>query len=278
MPKKLVYSSLIFLIATTLFLLFLDTETTGELVYIEYLEDAAPIPNNKALDLVKKLNQKNSKIKSFYSDDIRIKIEKVPFKLRAFLCYEKKQNFRMIVKSVVGRELDIGSNSKLFWFWSRRMEPPTLNYADYRDLYKTCLKTPLHPLWLMESLGINEIPLNTTVSQKGKYITISEPRQSTMNTMAVKKTVIDAEKMLIVGHYLFESGVLISSAEVTEFSNGLPKTMVIIWHSENVTMYWNLQNTTINQEINPSNWIMPNMKNKINLAEPSSHSTVESYP
>lgn len=267
MSKQLIYSTLVFLITSLAFVLFRSNEGTRKLVYIEYLQEAKILPKKDAKYWVEQLNQKNAKIKSVFSDNVRIKIQNVPFKLRASLCYEKKQNFRMIVKSIVGKELDVGSNSKLFWFWSRRMNPPTLNYAEYKDLYKTYLKTPLHPLWLMESLGVNKMNINSSIGQSGKYIIISENRISASNTSVIKKTIIDTQIMAVVGHYLFEGGKLTASAEVKSFSNNIPKEMTIIWIDENITMYLNLQDVKINYIINPNYWNMPSMKNKTNLAD-----------
>jgi predicted transcriptional regulator len=56
----------------------------------------------------------------------------------------------------------------------------------------------------------------------------------------------------------------------TEYENGtgiVPNKIFIQWYEENIFLTWDLSEIKINLGINPSYWIMPNMKNSINMAE-----------
>ena len=43
----------------------------------------------------------------------------------------------MISNSFLGKETDVGSNEKQFWFWSKRMKPSVLFYSEHENLNKT---------------------------------------------------------------------------------------------------------------------------------------------
>lgn len=261
--KKTAFFMLSFCIASII--LYLLTASPKEMIYIRYLQrPLVPVADSEVDGILKKINLKNSQIRSFSCSDAEISIDNLPFRLQSFLLYEKKLNFRMIVRSLVGKELDMGSNQKWFWFWSRRMVPPGLYYAEHKDLHKTQLRTPFSPQWIVESLGFEEIK-KAKIAKSGKYLILEENRLSAMNTNIIKKTLINIESRTIIGHYLYEENMLIASAEVVESINNMPYKIRIIWHEENVGMTLKLKNSNINGNINNSYWSMPNYRNKINM-------------
>ena len=219
--------------------------------------------------LIDEININNSKIKNIISNNVEVKISGIPFKLKARIAYEKTINFRMVIQSFVGKEVDVGSNSNEFWFWSRRMNPPYLHYASYPNLYKCGLKEAFHPLWMVESLSIGTIT-GAHIRETPKYLLITEKRISTENTEVTKLTLVNKELKAIVGHYLLDNGRFVISAEVKSFSHTegyyIPKRIVTIWYDENVILTWNLNEIRVNEKIDPSNWQMPYYKNKIDMA------------
>jgi hypothetical protein len=264
--KKIAFFMLTFCLASIILYLFIGLTNPKEMIYIHYLQSPSfPIAENEATQIIKEINIKNSKIKNFFCSNVEISIDNIPFKLQALLIYEKKLNFRMLVRSFVGKELDIGSNKNYFWFWSKRMVPSGLYYAKHKDLYKTKLRTPFSPKWIMESLGFEEINNKVRVSKSGLYLIIEEDRISSMNTRVTKKTLVNIESRMIVGHYLYENNRLISSAEVKESRNNMPYSIRVIWHEENIGISLKLNDPGINNKINSSHWIMPDYRNKINM-------------
>lgn len=260
---KTIFFVLVFLIS--LLALYEGQPSTERQLFLYEIKDVSVLIKTSLID---RINKKNSKIKSLFSADAQVQISHVPFKLTAEMAYEKDRNFRMVVRSVMGKELDVGSNSDTFWFWSKRMNPPYLHYASYSDLYKCRLKDVFHPLWMMESLGINEINSNAVVKDSPKYLIISEKRRSTSNTIVIKVTLIDKKSEAIVGHYILNEGKVIVSAEVKEFHpNGIPKKIAIIWHEENVSLTWSLNEVRVNCKIDPYNWRMPYHKKSINMGK-----------
>jgi hypothetical protein len=225
--------------------------------------------DEEIIKLIDGINYHNSKISNIQTY-VSINIVDNPFILRGYLCHQKELYFRMEVNSTIGKELDIGSNLNVFWFWSRRMRPPTLYYAHHQNLYNTRLKTPFHPLWMMECLNIGKINSYDYVFKNDEYLLIVEIRKSTLNRLVKKKTLIDTKKKIVVGHYLSDlEDRNIASAEIIEFQviNELliPKKIKFCWYEENKILYWNLYQTRINININSSNWLMPNYRNSINI-------------
>ena len=238
------------------------------------LTPAAQVVNplrTQALELVQIINQRNAAIISFVCDDIDIHIQqKFSVRVSANVRYRKNKFFRLISSSFFGKEMDIGSNLDHFWFWSRRMNPPALHYAKHENLNKTRLKTPFHPVWMKEILSIDPISIKGAWTRKrGNNLEIIRMQQSATGRPVVKITMIDPKKLAIVGHYVYENGKLVASAEVYEHTvkEGyyLPSKILIRWYQENVTMVWQLHNIQINVKLDPSSWDMPRIRQKIEM-------------
>src|SRR5687768_10455147 len=82
-----------------------------------------PATKNGAVDpeaarLAKAITDRNSGIRT-YSASIFIVCGKA--RARGEILLEKPGRFRLKVSSILGQEMDIGSNDTHFWFWSKRM-------------------------------------------------------------------------------------------------------------------------------------------------------------
>ena len=64
------------------------------------------------------------------TENATLRVEGIPA-LRANLAYEQPRNFRLLAQlsQFTGRELDMGSNDELFWFWIRRDTQPSVYFA-----------------------------------------------------------------------------------------------------------------------------------------------------
>ena len=206
------------------------------------------------------INERNSRTQSLFSD-LNISIyEKITHKATARLAYQKNQQFRMITRSIMGLESDVGSNDTYFWFWSKRMNPPILYYARHENLFLAGLKTPFNPQWMRESLGIDIIETkNATFEINDNIVAVKQIALSPLRELISKIILIDSEHNLIIGHYLYLENKLIASTEVIEFDYDLPKRIQILWHEEKVKMIWEFNNTRTNININPQLWQIPTM-------------------
>jgi hypothetical protein len=240
--------------------------------YDKISKEEIPKSDHKIFELISRINEKSSEIQSLYLEKMPIKFQQnfISFKANGEIAMLKDINFRLKVSSkITGKEMDIGSNDNFFWFWSKRMNPPYLHYANHKDLSKTMLRTALNPNWMIESLNVQEIKKdNITVAYFKNFYAIIQNRISANLEKVTLVLLLDPQKETIVGRYLYDiNGKMIAS---TEYENGtgiVPNKIFIQWYEENIFLTWDLSEIKINLGINPSYWIMPNMKNSINMAE-----------
>lgn len=225
---------------------------------------------NKVHEIIKVINDQNSKINSIYVENMPIKLQqgRLSVNVSGKLAMEKDRNFRLeITHRLTGKEMDIGSNKEYFWFWSKHMKPPALNYAKHADTSKTMLKTALNPDWMMESLSINNISIeDIKITEFKEFAAIIQERVAATGENVTVMTLIDLKLKVVVGRYLYnENEKLIASAEYKNFSKKIPLKIMIIWYEEGVILNWDLSDVKINSGIDKKLWSMPDMKNKINI-------------
>jgi len=217
---------------------------------------------------------RNQAVSSFLCSYVRISFpDRRLLRVNGEINYKKDRYFRMLVRSVGGVELDIGSNDTNFWFWSKRMVPSALYYSSYDNLHCTRLKTPFHPVWLKGILGFDPIDIQRAMARKrGSYWEIISRSQNMQNRPILRSTLIDPQNMAIIGHYIYDQGNLVCSAEVHEHSFinecPIPAKMVIRWHEEAITMIWQLRSQCLNVNFDSRLWQMPSISPKVDIGKP----------
>lgn len=242
-------------------------------VYLSPKDKLIPIkPTHEVYKYIEEINEKNLKIKNISVEKIQIELQQLAIKTFGCLAMQKENNFRLKVWTVFGLEMDVGSNDQHFWFWSKRMSNPALYYSKHENLNKTMLKTPLNPSWLIESLNFGKISIeNIEISKFKNFWMIIQPRISALGEKVVVITLIDPQKMVVSGHYLYKNNFLIASTEILEFTLDsktnllIPRKVLIIWHDEKISLKLELINAQINTSIQSQFWIMPDIKNKIDI-------------
>lgn len=240
------------------------------------------VEKSKYSIILDEINERNRKIKSFACDDLTVIVssDSERFKLKGNVAYEKELKFRFKLDSILGNELDIGSDGDKFWFWSDRMNDSTLYWAKYENINKTKLKTHFNPYWISSSFGLNEIEYTSTVIDNHKdTIRIIKEKQNFQNKPISLVTIVDPSKKRIIGHSIYdENKNLVGSAEIKEFYDlndiSLPKKMIFNWTKENTFMVVSFNKPVLNTIINSNKWLMPNRKPVINMGV-SSSSNVE---
>lgn len=269
----------------TTFILLVTLLAIVLLVWRGYMHNAAPCPVFELVQrteieilpkevhpLLVQINEKNSKIRNFVCNDIDVRIERDSsrYKLDGKMTYEKDRNFRLKVSSFFGTELDMGSNNDQFWVWSKRMEPrSTMFYANHDDLYKTRLRTPFVPLWIMSALGYRVInPDEATFTETDEHLIASRTVVSPTGQPLIKRAYIDKETCLIVAYYLYDiKGTEITVTQIGYSADGLPKKIYMRWNEENVVMDFVFNNPKINVSVGSDKFILPDYEHKINMGE-----------
>jgi len=229
------------------------------------------IPTSPSYPAIDRLNNQNQQIKSFVCDKIKVSVADYPLiQLRGGVAYEKDRHFRLTIYSNFGKEADLGSNDIKFWFWSRQMKDKRLHYADYDHLYNTRLKTPFHPLWMMECLSLGTVDTaNATIESSGQFLIVKKRVVAVTGFPVNKVTVVDTTKPAIIAQYVYKDGKLVASCEITSHIEVdgyfVPKVMTIKWDEENVAMAWELENPIVNAAPNPELWIMPKARRSLDM-------------
>lgn len=218
---------------------------------------------------INKINKLNADIRTITAT-INAKVNNKSFRLEGVMSYQKEKKFRMIINSVMGREIDIGSNDSTFWFYSKRIKPPYLYYSRHENVANTRLKPLFNPLWLMESLSLDSLPISHKVIEKQQRLELINWEICPTGELVYRKILIDTAKPAIIGHYLFsDRGVLIASSEIEEFYTYrnvfIPKIIKFIWFEENECLAIELKNIKINSNLSSSLWQMPTMKNALDI-------------
>jgi len=64
-----------------------------------------------------------------------------------------------------------------------------------------------------------------------------------------------------------QNGKLIASTEYQDFSDVIPRKILIIWYEEGIALDWDLSRVQTNVGINPKFWMMPDMRSKIDMGK-----------
>lgn len=227
--------------------------------------------------IIKQINEKRKKITNIFVKSIIVenKFNRINISSNGTLAYKKNDFFRLILNSVFGKEVDIGSNDKLFWYWSKRSVDKALCYSAYEDIKKTRLKEPLNPILLKINLLIDEIPetqeckiyeSSNNILITWQYDSINDNSKLTCVLKIEKHTLKPKEITL----YDSKNNLLTKSTIQNLFKYNeiyLPQKINMLWPSENIQTTWNLKDITFNHDINEKLWQMPEAKNKIDIGK-----------
>ena len=221
--------------------------------------------------LVKEINVRNASIKSLSCERLDIKIWQNGhrFQLSGKIYSEKPINFRMTIDSIMGHEVDIGSNDKNFWYWSRRDKVPGLHYAAHPDLYKSRLKTPFNPIFLRSTLGIEELPNeNFKIVENEKHIMVTYPQINASGEDVLFSVFINKDKKQIDGYLIVnKDGKTAASCEIQEYSVDIPTKILYNWNEEERIMLITLTKPQFNQTLSSQVWEMPPVRPKLDMAK-----------
>jgi hypothetical protein len=108
-------------------------------------------------DIVYVVNANTQRVQRLQTENATLRVEGVPA-LRANLAYEQPRNFRLLAQlsQFTGRELDMGSNEELFWFWIRRDSQPSVYFARHAAFAESPARDliPIEPNRLIDTLGL----------------------------------------------------------------------------------------------------------------------------
>lgn len=224
----------------------------------------------EAIVAINNFNDVNSKITSFYSSNISVKVweNNVKFKVSGTMCYEKPKCFRFKIKTLLGPEMDFGSNNDLFWYWSKRDIHPGLYYASYDNYHKTRLKTPFNPVFMRESLGLDQIDFSDAkITENEKCYVVTWEKVSATNQKVLYSIFLDKLKKRINSIVISDtSGKVLASCEITHEGN-LPKKILYDWKEEQRSLVLEFHTPVINKTLSKKLWELPSYQPKFDMSK-----------
>lgn len=232
-----------------------------------------------APDLVRYLNQNSQRIQSIscYDVDLEVKQGMQPFGLRAKMACQKPRSFRLVADALGNSQVDLGSNSKEFWYWIAKASPPYLVHCSYEDLARGVpTPFPFQPEWVMETLGMGDYgsaegyKLMPPKSKSATYELVQQTRAPN-GAMVRKVTVFNrgAAHVQVTDHILQDAqGKEICSAHVTDVQQvdgvTIPFKITLNYPAEKVTMHMKLNRPTVNRvtpDLASTLFVRPNLQN-----------------
>lgn len=278
MRKMLKYILINVFIATTILFIsliyFRELNNQKPNVKIEEIKkELKALPPNQSLShpIIDELNKKNILIKNFLCNDVEVKIWENGnrFRLNGNIAYQKPNDFHMEISSIFGKEIDLGSNEKEFWYWSRRDRRPGLYWAVHEDFNKTRLKTPFDPMFMKSTLGFETLKLDDSkITENDKSIMVTYPRIDSMGRSILYSVFVNKKRKQIDGFLITNTnGQNLVECEISEYNGNLPSKINYAWHEENRTMSIYLNYPKVNQKLTNNRFSMPSYKPKINMAD-----------
>jgi hypothetical protein len=230
---------------------------------------ARVLPPDATLDeITHHLNTERGRLMGWRSSDVRISASGkgilVP-KLDANLSVESPRNLRLVATSIRGKEVDFGSNSERFWFWTKAERPDIILTATH-DGQQNLIELPFPPSWLMEALGV--VPLDTSRSQLLREAADLDEVQLVSNQLLDGRPVqrvmtVNLALGQIVQHALFDQqSQLIASARMSDFrrpngedaSTRLPHRVELNWVRAKMKLTLTMKEIDVNPQFNSHTW------------------------
>ena len=173
-------------------------------------------------DVIYVVNANTDRVQQLQTENATIRAEGIPA-LRANLAYEQPRRFRLRAQlsQFTGRELDMGSNDELFWFWIRRDEQPSVYYARHDEFATSPARNlvPIEPNNLTDALGLIRLESRERHSGPTKRDNLLEVRSEIPSPRGdmTRVLLLDAKYgWMVEQHYYDANGQLLLSARASE--------------------------------------------------------------
>lgn len=222
-------------------------------------------------EVVDHLNRNVEKLQAWRADSIKIRANNMP--LSGTLAVERGRHLRLVVNSIAGNEVDLGSNDDLFWIWAKRMPPPEYIYCRHEqaDQVRQAMGIPFEPDWLMQALGVAPISTDNTkleIEPRLKQARLVQHVTSAHGRPLRKVVLVDLRRGVILEHSIYDfNGRMIATARLDDHqldrATGvvLPRRVKLDWPQNEMSLVMNLGHVEVNPRSIPSQiWDMPPMQ------------------
>ena len=219
-------------------------------------------------EVVDHLNRNVTKLHAWQARRVSIRANGIPG-LHGILSVEEGQHLRLSVSSMMGQEVDLGSNDEVFWICAKRMEPSYVYcHHDQIDAARQSLGIPFEPKWLMQALGVAPIDtadLKMQIDRTGQKARLVQPVVTAHGLPLQKVMQVDLVKGVVTEHSIYDSlGNKIAQARLEDFrmdkASGaiLPRRVLLDCPQSQLSLVMNMGDVEINPRSIPAKiWEMP---------------------
>lgn len=237
------------------------------------------------------INANSAKVQQLHSEDVRLSFPgEMPFSVKATMDYERPLRFRLSGESILGRELDLGSNNDEYWMWVKRNPPPTVYHGRQDQFFESAAQQflPMPPYWIAEAFGLVYLDPNQPHKMFGQqanglfeiHSQITTPRGFLYRVLEV-----DQRQALVKKQMLYDANEqLLASAEASDFRHDplqnvtLPHLIRVSLPSAGIVFEFQVSNYVINQRnVDPDLWTKPQIPGHryLDLANPNDMAGVQ---
>jgi hypothetical protein len=220
-------------------------------------------------EVVDYLNRNVDKLHGWQANRVGIRANNMP--LSGTLAVENGQHLRLVVHSLAGNEVDMGSNNDVFWIWAKRMDPAYVycRHEQIDDARQT-LGIPFEPDWMMQALGV--APLDTKdltmqIDRSAHHARLVQQVVSAHGYPMQKVVLVDLTRGVVLEHSILDSrGKTIALARLEDHHVDKASGAVIArrihldWPQNKMNLVMNFGQIEVNPRGIPSQvWDMPKM-------------------
>lgn len=221
-------------------------------------------------EVVDHLNRNVDKLEAWRANSVKIRANNMP--LSGTLAVERGRHLRLVVNSIAGNEVDLGSNDDLFWVWAKRMPPPEYVYCrhEHTEAVRQAMGIPFEPEWLMQALGVSPLTAKDTkleIEPTARQARLVQQVTSAHGQPLRKVILVDLSRGVILEHSVYDyNGKPIAVARLDEHqldkASGvvLPRRVKLDWPQSDMSLVMHLGQIEVNPKGIPSQiWDMPKM-------------------
>jgi hypothetical protein len=212
-------------------------------------------PLTQIIDVI---NDNSARVQSVSTTRATISTPGVP-SLSANIAFQRPRSFRLIAQTFIGREIDLGSNDEVLWFWIKHAQPPALFYCRHDQFATSAARQiiPVEPEWLIEAFGV--VTLNPADHIEGPSpvgtgrVEIKTRASAPGNGVSRILIVDDSSGVVLEEHVYDAQGQRLASAAMSKHvrdpASGarLPRHVEIKWPPANFELSVDMADLHINQ-------------------------------
>ena len=225
-------------------------------------------------EVVDHLNRNVEKLHAWQANKVKIraKVDNIHVPLSGMLAVERGRHLRLVVDSLVGNEVDIGSNDERFWVWAKRMPAPQYVSCRHEQLddVRQSMGIPFEPEWLMQALGVSPLTVEGTkleIEPTARQARLVQQITSAHGKPLRKVVLVDLQRGVIVEHSVYDyHGQRIAVARLEDHqldkASGavLPRRVKLDCPQSDLSLVMQLGPIEVNPRSIPSQiWDMPKM-------------------